>query len=101
MLLDNYTPIWETEEHIDLREMVREFVASEITPHTERFAANHGVDRDLWNKAGDNGLLLLSVAEENGGGGAGYSHESIVLYEQGLVGDDSGGLATRATIVGQ
>src|SRR5690625_1167821 len=99
MILDNYHPIWETEEHTALREMARDFIAAEITPHTERFAENHEVDRKLWNKAGDNGLLLISVPEEYGGGGADFSHESIVLYEQGLAGDDSWGYAIHSTIV--
>lgn len=99
MILDNYTPIWETEEHTDLREMIRAFVAAEITPNADRFAKNHEVDRELWNKAGDNGLLLLSVPEEYGGGGADFSHESMVLYEQGLAGDDSWGYAIHSSIV--
>ncbi|GAA4114941.1 acyl-CoA dehydrogenase family protein [Enteractinococcus coprophilus] len=99
MILDNYHPIWETEEHADLREMAREFMAAEITPHAERFAESHQVDRDLWNKAGDNGLLCISVPEEYGGGGGDFSHEAVVLYEQGLAGDDSWGYAIHSTIV--
>lgn len=99
MILDNYTPIWETEEHADLREMTRDFIATEITPNTERFAENHQVDRDLWNKAGDNGLLLISVPEEYGGGGADFSHEAVILYEQGLAADDSWGYSIHSTIV--
>src|SRR5690625_1371294 len=99
MLLDNYTPIWETEEHVDLRELARDFVAAEIAPHPERVLFRSEVDRDLWNKAGDNGLLLISVPEEYGGGGADFSHESIILYEQGLAGDDSWGYAIHSTIV--
>src|SRR5699024_116884 len=79
MILDNYTPIWETEEHADLREMTRDFIATETTPNAERFAENQQVDRDLWNKAGDNGLLLISVPEEYGGGGADFSHEAVIL----------------------
>lgn len=99
MILDNYNPIWETEEHADLREMAREFMATEITPNQERFAENHQVDRDLWNKAGDNGLLLISVPEEYGGGGADFSHEATILYEQGLAADDSWGYSIHSTIV--
>src|SRR5699024_10730425 len=99
MILNNYNPIWETEEHTDLREMAREFMASELTPNQERFAKNHEVDRDLWNKAGDNGLLLISAPEEYGGGGANFSHEAAVLYEQGLAGDDSWGYSIHSTIV--
>lgn len=99
MILDNYNPIWETEEHTDLREMAREFMASELTPNQERFAKQHEVDRDLWNKAGESGLLLISVPEEYGGGGADFSHEAAILYEQGLAGDDSWGYSIHSTIV--
>lgn len=99
MILDNYNPIWETEEHTDLREMTRDFIATELTPNQERFAKNHEVDRELWNKAGDNGLLLVSVPEEYGGGGADFSHEAAILYEQGLAGDDSWGYSIHSTIV--
>lgn len=99
MILDNYNPIWETEEHTDLREMAREFMAAEITPNHERFAENHQVDRELWNKAGDNGLLLISVPEEYGGGGADFSHEAAILYEQGLATDDAWGYSIHSTIV--
>ncbi|GAA2027369.1 acyl-CoA dehydrogenase family protein [Yaniella flava] len=99
MILDNYTSVWETEEHADLRAMARDFMASELTPHQERFAENHEVDRELWNKAGDNGLLLVSIPEEYGGGGADFSHEAAILYEQGLAGDDSWGYSIHSTIV--
>lgn len=99
MILDNYTPIWETDEHMDLREMARDFVAAEITPHAGRFAKNHQVDRELWHKAGDNGLLLISAPEEYGGGGADFSHEAVLLYEQALAGDDAWGYAMHSTIV--
>src|SRR5699024_7185335 len=96
---DNYHPIWETEEHADLREMAREFMANEIVPHHDRFAENHQVDRELWNKAGENGLLLISVPEEYGGGGADFSHEAAILYEQGLATDDAWGYSIHSTIV--
>lgn len=99
MILDNYHPIWETEEHADLREMAREFMANEIVPHHDRFAQNHQVDRELWNKAGENGLLLISVPEEYGGGGADFSHEAAILYEQGLATDDAWGFSIHSTIV--
>src|SRR5699024_5886837 len=99
MILDNYHPIWETEEHADLREMAREFMANEIVPHHDRFAENHQVDRELWNKAGENGLLLISVPEEYGGGGADFSHEAAILYEQGLATDDAWGYSIHSTIV--
>src|SRR5690625_7958847 len=99
MILDNYRPIWETEEHADLREMAREFMANEIVPHHDRFAQNHQVDREMWNKAGENGLLLISVPEEYGGGGAAFSHEADILYYQGVVIEDRQTMLITISIV--
>src|SRR5699024_12728356 len=99
MFPDNYHRIWDTAEHADLREMAREFMANEIVPHHDRCAANHRVDRELRNKAGENGLLLISVPEEYGGGGAECSHEAAILYEQGVATDDASGYSIHLTNV--
>ena len=52
-----------------LRELGRAFYEKEVRPYIDKFAEQHHVDRDLWTKAGDLGLLCLSIPEEYGGGG--------------------------------
>ncbi|MEU8136695.1 acyl-CoA dehydrogenase family protein [Streptodolium elevatio] len=56
-------------EHIAFRESVREFVRREITPYHEEWEKAGIVDRELWRKAGKQGLLGIDVDEEYGGGG--------------------------------
>ncbi|AXR74522.1 MULTISPECIES: acyl-CoA dehydrogenase family protein [unclassified Auritidibacter] len=98
MLLDDYRPRWATEEHDDLRDMAREFCEKELAPNAERFAEQHEVDRDLWNKAGDAGLLCLSIPEEYGGGGGDFSHEAVLIEEQARVADNAWGNVIHSVI---
>ncbi|WP_436771734.1 acyl-CoA dehydrogenase family protein [Yinghuangia sp. YIM S09857] len=56
-------------EHIAFRESVREFVRREVTPYHEEWEKAGIVDRELWRKAGKQGLLGIDVDEEYGGGG--------------------------------
>ncbi|WP_238998530.1 acyl-CoA dehydrogenase family protein [Nocardioides limicola] len=83
----------------DTADLARVFFAKEVTPHRERFAEQHQVDRATWTKAGEAGLLLASIPEEYGGGGGTFAHEAAVLWEQCRSGDDALGLGIHSAIV--
>jgi len=83
----------------DFRDLARTFCEKEIKPNLERYIANKQVDRDLWNKAGEVGLLCLSIPEEYGGGGGTFAHEVILIEEQSRVGDTSWGVSLHNGIV--
>ncbi|GAA4084976.1 acyl-CoA dehydrogenase family protein [Nocardioides kongjuensis] len=83
----------------DFRDLARTFCEKEIKPNVETFIANKQVDRDLWNKAGEVGLLCLSIPEEYGGGGGSFAHEAILIEEQARVGDSSWGVSLHNGIV--
>jgi acyl-CoA dehydrogenase len=83
----------------DLRDLARTFCEKEIKPNIESFIANKQVDRDLWRKAGELGLLCLSVPEEYGGGGGTFAHEAVLIEEQARVGDSSWGAPLHSGIV--
>ncbi|WP_231445306.1 acyl-CoA dehydrogenase family protein [Brevibacterium zhoupengii] len=99
MILDGYRGTWETQETDDLRELVRNFMNKEIVPHQDTFIDNHQVDRELWNRAGEAGLLCISIPEEYGGGGGTFAHEAIILQEQGFAGDAAWGNSVHSTII--
>lgn len=82
-----------------LRELARTFFAKEVVPHQERWAEQKQVDRGFWNKAGELGLLCLSIPEEYGGGGGTFAHEAVLLEEQAWCGDSSWGNSVHSGIV--
>ncbi|WP_261623496.1 acyl-CoA dehydrogenase family protein [Nesterenkonia marinintestina] len=70
------------EIHEEFREVVREFVAREVTPHYRRWDAEHRMDRSLWEAAAENGLLGLAVGEEHGGMGLDDYRYRMVIDEE-------------------
>lgn len=97
--MSGYRPTWLDEELDSLRELARAFCEKELAPNAERFVEQHQVDRDLWNKAGELGLLCMSVPQEYGGGGGTFAHEAVLLEEQSRVGDSAWGAGLHNCIV--
>ncbi|QKT06891.1 acyl-CoA dehydrogenase family protein [Gordonia sp. X0973] len=90
---------WSNDELRALREMARAFCEKEIEPNGEKFREQHHVDRDLWNKAGEVGLLCMSIPEEYGGGGGTFAHEAVLMEEQSRIADSSWGVSLHNGIV--
>ena len=98
-LFPEYISPWETEDHRALRKHAAEFLRKEAVPHQERWAEQHHVDRDFWNKAGAAGLLCLDLPEEFGGGGGNFGHEVVVQQELNYANDSAFGGPIHSTIV--
>jgi acyl-CoA dehydrogenase len=81
------------------RELAHSFCQKELAPNHERWSAAKQVDRELWRKAGEVGLLCLSIPEEHGGGGGTFAHEAVLLEEQARAGDDAWGNSVHSGIV--
>jgi alkylation response protein AidB-like acyl-CoA dehydrogenase len=56
-----------TADHEAFRDSVRRFIEREITPYHPAWEDQGYVDRDVWRKAGANGLLCVTMPEEFGG----------------------------------
>jgi acyl-CoA dehydrogenase len=98
-LFPDYRAAWEDDQVHDFRMHAREFMAKEVTPHQERWAANKQVDRELWNKMGEAGLLCTEIAEDLGGLGQHYGYEAVVQEELCLANDFAVGYGVASTIV--
>lgn len=86
-------------EHEDYRRGVRRFFETEVYPHWEAWEAQGHVARDLWNKAGEAGLLCVAIPEEFGGLGADRLFSTIVMEEQGRVLASGPGFSLHSEIV--
>jgi alkylation response protein AidB-like acyl-CoA dehydrogenase len=75
-----------TDEQLELRATVRDFLASKSAEPTVRelMATPAGYDRAVWRQLSDQlGLTGLAVPEEYGGSGSGYVELGIVFEEMG------------------
>jgi citronellyl-CoA dehydrogenase len=73
-----------TEEHLQLRRTVREFVDKEINPHYDAWeAAGAFPAHQVFKKAGALGLLGVNKPEAYGGLGLDYSYQMCVTEELG------------------
>lgn len=70
-----------TDEQLDLQAMVKDFVDKEIVPYTEEMDRENHARPEIFQKAGDMGLLNLVVPEEYGGPGL-DSITIATIYEE-------------------
>jgi acyl-CoA dehydrogenase len=70
------------EEHEEFRRSVRAFVEREVVPHHPRWEAEGQVSREVWARAGAQGLLCFDVAEEYGGPGVADFRYNLVVGEE-------------------
>src|SRR3979490_2506433 len=69
------------EEHNIFRESVRRFVDREIVPFHAQWEKDGIVPRELWVKAGSEGLVCCTVPEQYGGMGLDYLFDVVVFEE--------------------
>jgi alkylation response protein AidB-like acyl-CoA dehydrogenase len=88
-----------SEEHDLFRETVRRFVEREIMPFHAQWEHDGIVPRDVWLKAGAEGLLCCSVPEEYGGAGADHLFDVIVIEELWRAGASGPGFLVHTDLV--
>lgn len=87
------------EEHNIFRESVRRFVEREIVPFHAQWEKDGIVPRELWLKAGAEGLLCCTVPEEYGGLGLDYLFDVVVFEELWRVGASGPGFLIHTDLV--
>jgi alkylation response protein AidB-like acyl-CoA dehydrogenase len=92
-------PAWSDDDVEAFRDLAHAFLAKECAPNEERWAEQQHVDREVWNKAGELGLLCPSIPTEYGGGGGTFALEAVLAEEQARTLAPSLGTAVHSTIV--
>jgi acyl-CoA dehydrogenase len=92
-------PAWSDDDVEAFRELAHSFLAKECAPNEERWGEQQHIDREVWNKAGEVGLLCPSIPTEYGGGGGTFALEAVLVEEQARTLAPSLGTSVHSTIV--
>lgn len=92
----DYRSPWMTEELDILRNTAKMFFAEHVVPRDQEAQRNHGIGKEVWKKAGQFGLLGMSLPEEYGGHGAPFACEAVVIEEQAYACNTSFGFVPGA-----
>jgi acyl-CoA dehydrogenase len=87
------------EDHDLWRETVRRFIEKEIVPFHDQWEKDGVVPRELWLKAGAQGMLCCTVPEEYGGLGLDYLFDVILFEELWKVGASAPGFLIHTDLV--
>ena len=76
------------DDHEMFRDSVRNFMINEVKPNSDRWNEQGIVDREVFLKAGEQGLLLMWADEKYGGAGVSdFRYEQILIEELSKHGD--------------
>lgn len=88
-----------TEDLDAVRELAATYFVKEVLPWADEHRAQGHASRGAYRRAGELGLVGMSLPEEYGGGGASFAAEAVLLEEQVRAGDTSMGFAVSVGIV--
>jgi alkylation response protein AidB-like acyl-CoA dehydrogenase len=84
-------------DHEMFRESVQHFVETEILPNVDEWEREGKVDKEMFRRAGQAGLLGMSIPEEHGGGGVDDFRYNAVIDEV-FTGGGAGGSGMCVTL---
>lgn len=92
-------PSWKTADLELFEAEVFKFFSRELAPHVNQWREQGAVDCWAWEKAGEAGLLCMSMPEEYGGAGGTFAHEQIFCEQQVKAGVEGFGAGLHNCIV--
>ena len=99
-ILANPKPAWLDQEDVNMFDhAVRGFLEKECLPHGDRWEKEGVVDREIWTKAGEAGLLCPAAPEEFGGAGGDWRHDYVFHMAVAELGVDGWGASLHNSIV--
>ena len=90
-----------TEEQVMFRDAYRKFLEAEVVPHVEKWQDQGIVDREAFEKAGEQGFLMIWPDEQYGGlGDRDFRYEQIIIEENTRVGTGEWFATLHSRLVG-
>lgn len=87
------------DDHQAFRATVKRFFERECKPHQAKWDNDGRVSRDVWLKAGRDGLLCITLPTEYGGGGGDFGHAAVMAEEYARAGLSGLGFGVHSNII--
>lgn len=91
--------VYDTPEHDMFRTTVQEYFKTYCIPHREKWEKQGHCDREAWLKAGELGLLGITLDPKYGGMGLDFSYSALLIEEQARLGAPGPGISMHSDIV--
>ena len=91
--------IYASEEHKMMQKMIQDFINNEIIDHIEAWEKNGMVSREIWERAGELGLLCIDMPEQYGGIGLDFSFSALFIEELAKKGVSGPGFSLHSDII--
>ena len=91
--------IYASEEHKMMQKMIRDFINNEILDQMDKWEKNGMVNRDIWERAGELGLLCIDMPEKYGGSGLDFSYSALFIEELAKKGVNGPGFSLHSDII--
>jgi len=99
-ILGQPKPEWLDQEDVNMFDhAVRGFIEKECAPHGDRWEKEGQVDREVWTKAGEAGILVPACPEAYGGAGGDWRHDYVFHMAVSELGVDGWGASLHNSIV--
>ncbi|GAA4323444.1 acyl-CoA dehydrogenase family protein [Pontixanthobacter gangjinensis] len=91
--------IYSSEEHKMTQKMIQDFIEHEIMDQIEEWEKKGMVSREIWQRAGELGLLCIDMPEEYGGGGMDFSFSALFNEELAKKGVTGPGFSLHSDVI--
>ncbi|TBW29198.1 acyl-CoA dehydrogenase family protein [Gramella sp. KN1008] len=91
--------IYSSEEHKMMQKMIQDFINNEMLDQMEEWEKNGMVSREIWERAGELGLLCIDMPEAYGGSGFDFSFSALFIEELAKKGVTGPGFSLHSDVV--
>lgn len=91
--------IYASEEHKMMQQMIQDFIKNEILEQTDAWEKEGMVSREVWERAGELGLLCIDMPEQYGGSGLDFSFSALFIEELAKEGVTGPGFSLHSDII--
>lgn len=91
--------IYASEEHKMMQKMIQDFINDEILDQLDEWEKNGMVSREIWERAGELGLLCIDMSEAYGGSGFDFSFNALFIEELAKKGVTGPGFSLHSDVV--